>query len=96
MRERLHGFAQAHVVGEDSAEIEFAQKLQPVQALLLVFAQCRAQAGRRRDRLHPREAAQLFGQGAQPLAAEPAQPCRRLDLAERDGLPHRDAEGAVR
>ena len=94
MRECLHGFAQAHVVGEDAAEIEFAQKLQPVEPPPLIVAQCRAQPGGRRDRLHPRKAAQPFREGAQPLAAQPAQPCRGLDLGERDGLAHRDADCA--
>ena len=44
--QRLQGFAQAHVVSQDAAQGVLAQKLQPVQALLLVRAQAYPHAGR--------------------------------------------------
>ena len=38
-RERLHGFSEPHVVGEDAAEFVPVQEHEPVEALLLVGAQ---------------------------------------------------------
>jgi hypothetical protein len=43
--QRLQGFAQAHVVGQNAGQPMGAQKLQPVQALLLVGAQAGLHAG---------------------------------------------------
>ena len=39
--ERLQGFAQAHIVGEDPAEVMFTEKCQPSEALHLVGPQLR-------------------------------------------------------
>ena len=41
----LQGFAQAHVVGQYTGQAVRTQKLQPIQAQLLVGPQCRHQAG---------------------------------------------------
>ena len=51
MRERLDSFAQAHVIGEDAAQVAASQKLQPSQAFLLVRTQRRLEALRRLQRL---------------------------------------------
>ena len=48
MRQGLHRLAQAHVVGEDAAELVAAQELQPVQPVALIGAQFRAAKSRRR------------------------------------------------
>ena len=39
MSQRLDGFAQSHVVGEDASEIGAAEELQPVDAARLILAQ---------------------------------------------------------
>ena len=52
------------------------------------------QVGRRRDAFDPGETRQALGQGAQPLAAEPAQPGGGLDRGETGGFAGRDVEGA--
>ena len=44
-REGLDGLAQAHVVGQDPAEVLLPQEREPAQALLLVGAQVGLQAG---------------------------------------------------
>ena len=56
--QRLHRLAQAHVVGQDAGEVVFAQELHPRQAVGLVVAQGRLQAGRRRHLLHRTEQAE--------------------------------------
>lgn len=42
--ESLDGFTQAHVVGEDTAEVEFAEELDPAEAVELVGAQFGAES----------------------------------------------------
>ena len=45
-RERLHGFSEPHVVGEDAAEFVPVQQCKPVEALLLIGAQLGRQCSR--------------------------------------------------
>ena len=45
VRQGLQGFAQAHVVGQDTGQLVLPQKLQPVQALMLIRPQGRLQIG---------------------------------------------------
>jgi len=71
MRQGLHGLAKAHVIGQDARQIMVAQELHPCQAIGLVIAQGRLQAGWRRHFLHGTELAQLAAHGAQLLAARP-------------------------
>ncbi|MNZ70225.1 hypothetical protein D3C78_885560 [compost metagenome] len=72
MGQRLQGFAQAHVVGEDAAGVHLTQRLHPAQAFVLVGAQLGAQAFRQRRRLAA-VVAQALGDMAQLLAALPVQ-----------------------
>ena len=71
VRQCLQGFAQPHVVGQDAAQAVGAQKLQPVQALLLVGAQLGLQAGRHRHRGQFAAAAQALRQFTQRLRTGP-------------------------
>ncbi len=50
-RQRLHGLAESHVVGEDPAESVGPQENQPVEALLLVGPKLGVQAGRNESRV---------------------------------------------
>ena len=65
MGQRLGGFAQAHVVGQDAGQAVRPQVLQPGQADLLVGPQRDTQAGRRLDRRRRGAGTQ----GVQPLQA---------------------------
>ena len=70
--EGLQRLAQAHVVGEDAAGADFAQRLHPAQALVLVGAQLGVEAGGNLCRLGT-VVAQAMGDFAQLLAALPGQ-----------------------
>ena len=74
MRQSLHRLAQSHIVGQDPAELDLAQELQPVQALLLIRAQLGLQAIRRRNRSDFADPAQLPADLEQARAAKPAKP----------------------
>ena len=52
VRQRLHGLAKAHVVGQHAAQVVLAQKLHPVQSLVLVAAQGCRQGKRQRHLAH--------------------------------------------
>jgi hypothetical protein len=78
--QRLQGFAQAHVVGQDAGQTVFAQKLQPVQALLLVGAQAGLHAGGHRHFGHFGAATQTLHHLAQVVRAFPH---RAFALARR-------------
>ena len=67
--QRLHGLAQAHVVGEHAAEPVAVQEAQPVVALQLVRAQLGVKRGRQRQAL---DAAPPAGR---PTAARQAAAC---------------------
>src|SRR5579862_93102 len=47
VRQRLYGFSQSHVIGENAAEAMATQKLQPPETFFLVGAEGGAKAGRR-------------------------------------------------
>ncbi len=68
--ERLHGFAQAHVVGEDSAEALFAEERQPLESVLLVGAQAREESLRRLRTDLRLESLELLGATPQFLGRE--------------------------
>ncbi|MNP13872.1 hypothetical protein D3C76_1061710 [compost metagenome] len=72
MRQGLQGLAQAHVVAKDAAGAHLAQRLQPVQALLLIRAQGGVQPCRRLD-LQVAGVTQLSSQVAHVCAAFPMQ-----------------------
>ncbi|MNS94593.1 hypothetical protein D3C72_1288160 [compost metagenome] len=72
MCQGLQGLAQPHVVAEDAAGAHLAQRLQPVQALLLVRAQAGLQPGRR-FYLQITGIAQATAQVAHMLATLPMQ-----------------------
>src|SRR5688572_6492761 len=59
MSECLDRFAQAHVVGENAAEMAASQELQPPQSLLLIGAQRCLESRRRLQRLDCGEVAKL-------------------------------------
>jgi hypothetical protein len=67
--QRLRGFAQAHVVGQDSAQTVQAQVLQPGQSFHLVGAQLHLQAGGRGHCLRRAHGFQTFGQAGQAQVA---------------------------
>ena len=73
--EQLDRLAQAHVVGQDAAEPDRLQEVQPGQTALLVRPQRAAEAGRRLDRL--RAAASAW-----PASRSPSQPSA-LDAVDR-------------
>ena len=75
----LQGLAQAHVVGQDTAQAVGAQKLQPVQALLLVGAQLGLQAGRHWYRWQLDVAAKRLSQLLQGLCTCPHRPFAQAD-----------------
>lgn len=62
MRQRLRGFAQPHVVGQDAGQILFAQVLQPGQAVALVGVQFQTQSLGRLDGLDATLVLQLAGE----------------------------------
>ena len=79
MGQRLKGFAQPHVVGQDAVQAMGAQKLQPVEPLLLVGAQAGLDAWRY---CRPRQlqlADQLLRQIAQGLRPRPHRPFTQTD-----------------
>jgi len=47
-RNRLNGFAQSHLVGQDTVEPVFVHRRQPVQSDVLVLSQCVTQQERHR------------------------------------------------
>ena len=65
-REQLDGLAEAHVVGETSAEPELRKRHQPVEPARLVRPQGCAKAARRRQRIRatPAQAVQHLGERA--------------------------------
>ena len=72
MRQGLHGFAEAHVVGQDAGEFLSAEELQPVEAGLLVGAQ---RADKVVGRFHFGDAIEIgqgMAQGQGFFAAQPA------------------------
>ncbi|MNT23177.1 hypothetical protein D3C72_1585890 [compost metagenome] len=69
MGQRLRGFAQAHVVGQDAAQALGAQVLQPCQAFQLIGAQLHLQALRCGHGLGRADAAQALGQLVQARIA---------------------------
>ena len=74
VRQGLQGFAQTHVIGQDAGQLVRAQKLQPVQALLLIRPQSRLQAGGCRHLGQSVDAAHLLHQLGQVLGTRPAHP----------------------
>ncbi|MNM96100.1 hypothetical protein D3C81_1085660 [compost metagenome] len=86
--QRLQGFAEAHVVGEDAAGVHLTQRLHPAQAFVLVGAQLGAQAFRQRRRLAA-VVAQALGDMPELLAALPVQ-WQFFQIAEPRGVgrPH--------
>ena len=91
----LHRLAQAHVIGQDAGKVIFAQELHPGQALALVVAQARLQAGRGGDAPHAVEVAQLLPQFARTLAAHPAQVSARLQLGKAGRVQLRQADAVA-
>ncbi|MNR18914.1 hypothetical protein D3C85_1356700 [compost metagenome] len=93
VRQGLQGLAQAHVVGEDAADLQLAQRLHPAQTLQLVVAQFGVQPGRRLHRLL-RQLLQTPGELAQAFATLPVQggdlvqlgETRRIGLAQTQAL----------
>src|ERR1700722_1623518 len=87
MRQRLHGFAQSHVVGEDAAKIGAAQELQPVDAACLVVAQ-RTLERFRNDRLGDRSACltQLPAKRKQRFATFEVEPGAFFQFGEIGGI----------
>src|SRR5205823_3405271 len=53
--EDLDRLAQAHVVGQDAAEVELLEVVEPAQALALIRAELAVEAGGGVDRLDPLE-----------------------------------------
>ena len=92
MGQRLHGLAEPHIVGEEAAELEGAQELQPVEPGLLIGAQLRLEPGGRVHRFDLGKGRKALYQCAQPLAAEPAQPRRRFDRRQGRAFAGRDLE----
>ena len=74
VRQGLQGFAQAHVVGQDARQLVRAQKLQPIQALLLVGPQSGLQARGCAHRGQAGEASHLLDQLHQALGSCPGHP----------------------
>ena len=72
MGEGLHGFAQAHVIGQHTAHAQLTQGLHPGQAFQLIRTQGREQAAGRADSLL-RQLLQATGEVSQLLAAMPVQ-----------------------
>ncbi|MNF47662.1 hypothetical protein D3C84_288690 [compost metagenome] len=81
VRQGLQGLAQAHIVGEDAADLQLTQRLHPAQALQLIVAQFGAQPGRRLHRLL-RQLLQAPGKFAQTFAALPVQGGNLVQLGE--------------
>ena len=61
--ERLQGFAQPHVVGQNSAQLQFGKMAQEIQAFFLVGAQLRVDSRRKVRAGNSLEFAQPLAQG---------------------------------
>ena len=99
MGQRLHGFSQAHVVGQDAAHPRVAQELQPIQAALLIGPQGGEKRLGHRTGRNAAGIAQLPPQGAQRLPARPgdaARGARRLQQGEISGGGARHAQMRAR
>src|SRR4029077_12449185 len=72
-----------------------AQKLQPIQPVLLIGTQLGLKPGWRLDLVDPRKLRQTLGQNLEPLASDPARPRRALDRGEAQTLAGRDFELAL-
>ena len=92
--EHLHGLAQAHVVGEDAAELELLEVVEPAEPLALIRAQLAAEAG---GGLAGDEAVEL-GQGLADLAEGHVDldlRLRREQGVEQPGLGPAEADAAL-
>ncbi len=67
-RERLHGLAEAHVVGEDAARADLVQEPEPLKARLLIRAELRLQVARLLDALDLVDVAELLEELLGPVA----------------------------
>ncbi len=74
MGQRLQGFAQPHVVGQDARQRVLAQKLQPVQPLLLVGPQLGLHGRRQRHIRQAQGATHVLQQALQAGRAGPGNP----------------------
>ena len=87
-RQRLHGLAEAHVVGEHAAETAFEQRAQPAVARALIGPELAAQGGGRRGLGRGGQRAQPPPQGEYLLPALPGNAAALERLGER-GRPGR-------
>ena len=94
VRQGLQRLAQAHVVGQDAAHVQFPQRLQPGHAVALIGPQFGVQGVRQDHRLGG-IAAQAFGKAAQALAAFPLQRQAFVQLGQARGVQARQAQGTV-
>ena len=79
-RQGLQGFAQAHVVCQYAPEAKFPQKLQPVEAILLVMAEPGIEFAGRQYVFQSLEAGQFSAQRLEFFTAVPVGPGAAHDL----------------
>ena len=94
--ECLHGLAETHVVGEDAGQFVFTQKLQPREALLLVWAQGGVKIGWRRHRRDAIETCEACTELAHAFAAQPAQIQYTIHFRQSRRIERREPDAPAR
>ena len=92
--EDLHGLAQAHVVGQDAAEVELLEVFEPAQALALVGPQLAPEAGRGLLGVDPLEPGEVLADLAE-ADVELDLGLRRQERVEEPGLRLAEPDRAV-